>query len=234
MQTASKIFVIAGPSGSGKSTLLKRLFAEYPDTFGFSVSRKTPLNLDMTWNDRSLFSTTTTTDTTRAPRAGEVNGKDYHFVAKDVMEREVADGKFIESATFSGNMYGMFLMMVVVVDLDAYRGKSSSLGTSVKAVEDVVETGKVCMLDIDMQGVQAVKKTNLNPRYICIRPPSLEILEQRLRGRGTEKEEGVLARLEAATRELEYAEQPGVFDRIIVNDDLEAAYKSLKEAIFTQ
>ncbi|CDH57082.1 predicted protein [Lichtheimia corymbifera JMRC:FSU:9682] len=189
MQTASKIFVIAGPSGSGKSTLLKRLFAEYPDTFGFSVSH-----------------------TTRAPRAGEVNGKDYHFVAKDVMEREVADGKFIESATFSGNMYG----------------------TSVKAVEDVVETGKVCMLDIDMQGVQAVKKTNLNPRYICIRPPSLEILEQRLRGRGTEKEEGVLARLEAATRELEYAEQPGVFDRIIVNDDLEAAYKSLKEAIFTQ
>lgn len=70
---------------------------------------------------RSLTFSTTTTDTTRAPRAGEVNGKDYHFVAKDVMEREVADGKFIESATFSGNMYGMFLMMVVMVDLDAYR-----------------------------------------------------------------------------------------------------------------
>ncbi|KAI9323672.1 guanylate kinase [Dichotomocladium elegans] len=189
MQTAAKIFVIAGPSGSGKSTLLKRLFAEYPDTFGFSVSH-----------------------TTRGPRPGEVNGKDYHFVTKETMEEEVAAGKFIESATFSGNMYG----------------------TSIKAVEDVVKAGKVCMLDIDMQGVKLVKKTSLNPRYIFVQPPSLEILEQRLRGRGTEKEEAVQARLQAAKDELAYGAQPGAFDRVIVNDELETAYQKLKDAIFIQ
>ncbi|KAI9336680.1 guanylate kinase [Pilaira anomala] len=187
MQTASKIFVISGPSGSGKSTLLKRLFNEYPSTFGFSISH-----------------------TTRKPRPGELNGKDYHFVEKEDMVKEVAAGKFIESATFSGNMYG----------------------TSIKAVEDVVADGKVCMLDIDMQGVQSVKNTQLNPKYIFVQPPSLDVLEQRLRGRGTEKEEAILARLAASKRELEYGAIPGNYDHVIINDDLEKAYNSLKKAIF--
>ncbi|KAI8967531.1 guanylate kinase [Mycotypha africana] len=187
--TIAKIFVISGPSGSGKSTLLKRLFADYPSTFGFSISH-----------------------TTRKPRPGEVDGKDYHFVEKETMIDEVAQGKFIESATFSGNMYG----------------------TSIKAVEDVVAEGKVCMLDIDMQGVQSVKKTALNPKYIFVQPPSMEILEQRLRGRGTEKEEAVQARLAAAKKELEYGSQPGAYDHIIVNDDLDRAYEQLKKAIFVQ
>jgi guanylate kinase len=88
------------------------------------------------------------------------------------------------------------------------------------------------MLDIDMQGVQSVKNTNLNPKYIFVRPPSVEILEQRLRGRGTEKEEAVLARLAAAKKELEYGAVPGAYDHIIINDDLEKAYSSLKQAIF--
>ncbi|KAF7726675.1 guanylate kinase [Apophysomyces ossiformis] len=189
MQVASKIFVISGPSGSGKSTLLKRLFAEFPDTFGFSVSH-----------------------TTRSPRPGEIDGKDYHFVTKEKMTEEVAAGKFIESATFSGNMYG----------------------TSIKAVEDVVASGKVCMLDIDMQGVQSVKKTELKPRYVFIQPPSFEVLEQRLRSRGTETEEAVKARLEASKNELEYAQLPGSYDRVIVNDDLEKAYEALRDAIFVK
>ncbi|KAI8138161.1 guanylate kinase [Fennellomyces sp. T-0311] len=187
MQTAAKIFVLFGPSGSGKSTLLKRLFAEYPDTFGFSVSH-----------------------TTRKPRAGEVDGKDYHFVEKEVMQTDVAAGKFIESATFNGNMYG----------------------TSIKAVEDVVDQGKTCILDIEIQGVQAVKKSQLKPRYIFVKPPSLEILEQRLRGRGTETEEAVQGRLAIAKGEIEYGETPGNSDRTIVNDDLESAYAQLKDAIF--
>lgn len=88
------------------------------------------------------------------------------------------------------------------------------------------------MLDIDMQGVKSVKATQLNPRYIFVRPPSLEILEQRLRGRGTETEEAVTARLEASKRELEYGETQGAYDRIVVNDDLEKAYNALKDAIF--
>ncbi|KAG1446345.1 hypothetical protein G6F56_009600 [Rhizopus delemar] len=187
MQTAAKIFVISGPSGSGKSTLLKKLFSEYPSTFGFSISH-----------------------TTRKPRPGEVDGKDYHFVEKESMTDEVKAGKFIESATFSGNMYG----------------------TSIKAVEDVVAEGKVCMLDIEMQGVKLVKNTSLNPKYVFIRPPSFEVLEQRLRGRGTEKEEAVLARLSAAKEEMDYASTPGAYDNIIVNDDLDKAYEALKKAIF--
>ncbi|KAI7866988.1 guanylate kinase [Spinellus fusiger] len=187
MQTVSKIFVISGPSGSGKSTLLKRLFSDFPNTFGFSVSH-----------------------TTRKPRPGELDGKDYHFVELSKMVKEVEEGKFIESATFSGNMYG----------------------TSIKAVEDVVETGKVCMLDIDMQGVQSVKQTNLNPHYIFVQPPSMEILENRLRSRGTEAEEAIQARLNASKKELEYAEQKGSYDSLIINDDLNTAYKALTDAIF--
>ncbi|GAB5593809.1 guanylate kinase [Umbelopsis nana] len=186
-KVASQIFVLSGPSGSGKSTLLKKLFAEYPDTFGFSVSH-----------------------TTRQPREGEQNGKDYHFVTKESMIKEVEEGKFIESATFSGNMYG----------------------TSIKAVEDVVARGKVCVLDIDMQGVQAVKKTDLHPRYIFVQPPSLDTLEKRLRGRGTESEDAILRRLAASRQELEYAQQPNAYDRIIINDDLCKAYNELKNAIF--
>ncbi|CAO3592585.1 unnamed protein product [Absidia cylindrospora] len=189
MQTVAKIFVISGPSGSGKSTLLKRLFNDFPGTFGFSVSH-----------------------TTRNPRPKEENGVDYHFVNKELMEREVAEGKFIESATFSGNMYG----------------------TSIKAVKDVVDAGKVCILDIDMQGVKAVKNTDLNPHYIFVQPPSVEILEQRLRGRGTEKEEAVLARLAASKAEMAYAQEPSAYDRIIINDELESAYKDLQTVIFGQ
>ena len=88
------------------------------------------------------------------------------------------------------------------------------------------------MLDIDMQGVQSVKKTQLNPKYIFVQPPNVEILEQRLRGRGTEKEEAVLARLAAAKKELEYGSTPGAYDHIVINDDLENAYGQLKKAIF--
>ncbi|KAI8343030.1 guanylate kinase [Chlamydoabsidia padenii] len=189
MQTVAKIFVISGPSGSGKSTLLKRLFNDFPGTFGFSISH-----------------------TTRGPRPKEENGVDYHFVTKELMVKEIEQGKFIESATFSGNLYG----------------------TSIKAVKDVVESGKVCILDIDMQGVKAVKNTDLNPKYIFIQPPNFDILEQRLRGRGTETEDAVLARLMASKAGMDYAQQPSVYDRIIINDDLETAYKDLQTTIFEQ
>lgn len=106
------------------------------------------------------------------------------------------------------------------------------IGTSIKAVEDVVAHGKVCVLDIDMQGVQSVKKTNLNARYIFVQPPSLDTLEKRLRGRGTETEDAILKRLAASRQELEYAQTPNAYDRIIINDDLCKAYNELKDAIF--
>ena len=168
--------VLCGPSGSGKSTVMKKLMAEYGEYFGFSVSH-----------------------TTRQPRPGEEDGKDYHFVTKEQMQELISAGEFIENATFSGNNYG----------------------TSKASVEDVLTRGKICILDIDVQGVKAVKETDLTPLFVFIKPPSLDTLEERLRSRGTETEESLSKRLGAAAAEMEYGEAEGNFDTIIVNDDLE-------------
>ncbi|CAK9822531.1 Guanylate kinase [Anthophora retusa] len=178
--------VLCGPSGSGKSTLLKKLFEEHPDTFGYSVSH-----------------------TTRAPRPGEENGKHYHFTTVDKMQKQIKEGEFIETAVFSGNMYG----------------------TSKNAVEAVQLAGKVCVLDIEMQGVKQVKQSSLDPLYIFIMPPSIEELERRLRARRTETEDALQSRLSAARLEIEYGEKPGNFDIVIVNDNFSEAYEKLKEFI---
>ncbi|XP_014489521.1 PREDICTED: guanylate kinase isoform X2 [Dinoponera quadriceps] len=179
--------VLCGPSGSGKSTLIKRLFDEYPDTFKFSVSH-----------------------TTRAPRPGEENGTHYHFTDKEKMQEQIKNGEFIESATFSGNLYG----------------------TSKRAVEDVRSLGKVCVLDIDIQGVKQIKRTShLDPLYVFVKPPSIAELERRLKFRNTETEESLERRLSVAKAEMEYGETPGNFDIIIENDDLEKAYETLRSFI---
>ncbi|KAL1986667.1 hypothetical protein VTN96DRAFT_6045 [Rasamsonia emersonii] len=178
--------VVSGPSGTGKSTLLKRLFAEFPDTFGFSVSH-----------------------TTRAPRPGEQNGREYYFTTKEEFLDLVSKNGFIEHAQFGGNYYG----------------------TSVKAVKDIAGKGKICILDIEMEGVKQVKRTDLNARFLFLAPPSLEELERRLRGRGTETEDSMNKRLAQAKNELEYAKQPGAHDKIVVNDDLDRAYAEMRDWI---
>lgn len=180
--------VISGPSGTGKSTLLKKLFAEFPNKFGFSVS-----------------------NTTRTPRAGETNGVDYHFTSVDEFKKLIDENKFIEWAQFSGNYYG----------------------TSIKAVEDVAKTNKVCLLDIDMQGVKSVKASTIDARYLFVAPPSIESLRDRLVGRGTETEDSIAKRIASATGEMEYA-QTGAHDLVIVNDDLEKAYQQFKEFILAE
>lgn len=189
MSNKSKLIVFCGPSGSGKSTLVRRLIEEYPNQLGFSVSH-----------------------TTRRPREGEIDGVHYHFVDSNKMEEEIAKGNFIESATFSGNMYG----------------------TSKAAVENVCEQGKVCVLDIDVQGVKQIKNTCLHPWYIFIKPPSIKSLEQRLRSRKSETEHSLMKRLEVAIREMSYGEMTGNFDFVIVNDDLEHAYGQLKDFLETK
>ncbi|PGH28950.1 guanylate kinase, partial [[Emmonsia] crescens] len=176
--------VISGPSGTGKSTLIKRLFADYPDTFALSVSH-----------------------TTRPPRTGEQDGREYYFTTRDSFQSLIDQGGFIEWAQFSGNYYG----------------------TSTKAVRDVAEKKRICILDIEMEGVKQVKRTSLNARFLFLAPPSLEVLEQRLRNRGTETEDSLSRRLAQAKNELEYAKQPGAHDVVIVNDELETAYEALKD-----
>ncbi|KAJ2060896.1 guanylate kinase [Coemansia sp. S146] len=184
---SKKPIVVFGPSGTGKSTLLKRLFAEYPTEFGFSVS-----------------------NTTRQPRAGEANGIDYHFLTREQFIAAIELKEFIEHAEFSGNMYG----------------------TTVQAVKDVADSGRMCILDIDVQGVKSVKNTDLGARFVFVAPPSEEELERRLRSRGTDDESSILKRLDAAKSELDYGNQEGSCDIKIVNDDLENAYKKLVDFIF--
>ena len=137
-------------------------------------------------------------NTTRAPRPGEENGVHYNFVTVPEMEAAISNGEFIEYAKVHSNYYG----------------------TSVKAVESVMSEGRICILDLDTQGVRSVKASSLDCNYIFIRPPSIQVLEQRLRGRGTETEEKIKLRLENAKQELQYgSEEQGNFDMYVVNND---------------
>lgn len=144
--------------------------------------------------------------TSRGPRPGEEEGVHYHFTAGEQIEEEVKAGKFIEHAIVHGRHYG----------------------TSVAAVETVRNQGKICVLDIDVQGCRTARAKNLVAKYIFIAPPSVEDLETRLRGRGTESDEAIMTRLGNAQMEIDAKDEPGLFDAVIVNDNLEKAYEELK------
>tara|TARA_B100000767_G_scaffold194975_1_gene182009 strand:+ start:226 stop:807 length:582 start_codon:yes stop_codon:yes gene_type:complete len=147
--------------------------------------------------------------TTRAPRPGETDGVHYNFVEKSAMEADIADGKFLEHAHVHENIYG----------------------TSLAAVEAVATKGQVCVLDIDVQGAEIVKKSTLDALFVFIAPPSMEELEKRLRGRGTEKEESIQKRLANAAGEMAKTEVTGFFHLVIINDDLDRAYGVLKTVV---
>jgi guanylate kinase len=159
---------------------------------------------------------TTVSHTTRKPRPGEVEGSAYYFVSRDKFESLIAEGTFIEFAEFNGNLYG----------------------TSKQTVIDQTARGSVVLLDIEMEGVKQLKveqskaDSQINARFVFIKPPSLEALEARLRGRGTEDEESIQRRLAQAITELAYAETAGVHDKIIINDDLDKAFHELEDFIF--
>ncbi|XP_072620081.1 guanylate kinase isoform X5 [Vulpes vulpes] len=135
----------------------------------------------------------------------------YYFVTREVMQRDIAAGDFIEHAEFSGNLYG----------------------TSKAAVRAVQAMNRICVLDVDLQGVRNIKKTDLRPIYIFVQPPSLDVLvgEQRLRQRNTETEESLAKRLAAAQVDMESSKEQGLFDLVIINDNLEKAYRALEEAL---
>lgn len=176
------LFVFSGPSGVGKGTLKAKLFEEFADRIAYSVSA-----------------------TTRGPREGEVDGKDYFFISRQEFERRVKNNEFLEHAEFAGNCYG----------------------TPRTYVEKLLDSGMNVVLEIDVQGALQVMKSMPECVSVFILPPSFEELEHRLRGRGTETEEKVRERLETAKRELPYAPQ---YDYQIVNGgDIEAAYQSLRD-----
>ena len=182
-----KPLVICGPSGVGKSTIIKQLTNEFPHLFGFSVSY-----------------------TTREPRNGEIVEVNYHFITRDDFLVAKERGDFIETAEFSGNMYG----------------------TSKTAVQTIQEKGQICILDLEMQGVEQIKKIQeLDPHYVFISPPNIDELERRLRDRKTETEDSMKKRLTAAKKDLEYVANSKSFDIVIVNDDIDKATQMLKSFI---
>ncbi|KAI2631648.1 guanylate kinase [Xylaria nigripes] len=148
--------------------------------------------------------------TTRGPRPGEAHGVDYFFVQMSEFEDLIAADGFVEHAQFGSNRYG----------------------TSKATIEEQTTKGKVVVLDIEMEGVKQIRKSNIGARFVFVKPPTFEVLEKRLRGRGTETEDSINKRLRQAKNELEYANTPGVHDIIIVNDDLDVAYKELEDFVY--
>ena len=195
MSGSGNLFVLAGPSGVGKTTLEKRLFAELPD-LSYSVSA-----------------------TTRPPRPGERDGKDYLFISPERF-REMRDrGELLEWAEFYGNSYG----------------------TPARPVEEAVRQGKDLLIDVEVEGVaQLRQRFGREAVYILIMPPSFSALKERLSGRGSEDGEALAARLDRA--KMEIARLKSLYeahnkdralgnDYLVVNDDLEKAFQELKAVL---
>ncbi|PIU32411.1 MAG: guanylate kinase [Syntrophobacteraceae bacterium CG07_land_8_20_14_0_80_61_8] len=171
---SGQLWVVSAPSGVGKSTILKAVLEQEPE-LRFSVSR-----------------------TTRAPRPGEVPGRDYHFISRAEFEAGIGAGRFLEWARVHDQFYG----------------------TDRAPIETWLQAGHDVILDIDVQGARQVRAAAPGLLSVFILPPSFAILEQRLRGRGTEAPDQVARRLGVARRELEEVTS---YDYLIVNDRLAEA-----------
>lgn len=173
------LLVVSAPSAGGKGTILRELFRR-EEGLQMSVSA-----------------------TTRQPRPGEVDGKDYYFVSRDTFQQWVDTGSMLEHAEYVGNCYG----------------------TPKGPVEEWLAQGLDVVLEIDVQGGSQIKELAPDCVSVFITPPSMEVLEKRLRERGTEDEETIRKRLAAARQELAFAER---YDYIVVNDQLEDAVEDMR------
>lgn len=176
------LIVMSGFSGAGKGTLMKRMLADYEE-FCFSVSM-----------------------TTRAPREGEVDGKDYFFVDRPAFEKAISEDGFVEYAEYCGNYYG----------------------TPKSYVDKQLKAGKCVILDIEVQGAMQIKEKFPDALMVFVTPPSIEVLIERLRARGTETEEVIQKRIKRAKEE---ALSIGKYEYIVVNDDLDEAVKDMHEMV---
>ena len=170
--------VVTGPSGVGKGTLISALRERFPQ-LQLSVSA-----------------------TTRPPRPGEVDGRDYHFLSPEEFDRRVERGEFLEHATYAGNRYG-------TPRSELERAKESPL-----------------LLEIELQGARQVREQLPDATQVFIAPPSIEALRGRLAGRGSDSPEQIESRLTRALEELEAQQE---FRHVVVNDRLERAVRELAD-----
>lgn len=184
-----KIIVMNGPSGVGKTSLYKRLLQDFEKDIELSVSA-----------------------TTRKPRPGEQNGKDYYFLTPDQFLEKRDAGEFVEWAQVYGNYYG----------------------TLRSEITRITSQGEHILLDIDIQGGENVKKAFPQAILIFILPPSLEELIRRLRDRNTEDEQSFQKRIDTSTREIRFFEEHrALYSYSIINDKLEQAYQDLKKIVLS-
>jgi guanylate kinase len=175
----AKVFVITGPSGVGKGTLISRLLDRVPD-LELSISA-----------------------TTRQPREGEKDGRDYHFLTREEFDRRIEAEDFLEFATYSGNRYG----------------------TLRSEVRRCLEAGRSVVLEIEVQGARQVRAAMRESVQVFIAPPDPAVLRKRLLSRGTDSAEAIDSRLEVAEQELAAQDE---FPHRVVNDDLDRAAAELE------
>lgn len=183
--SSGTLYIISAPSGAGKTSLVKALL-ESTDDIIVSVSH-----------------------TTRAPRSGEVDGKDYHFTDVETFREMIAAGAFLEHAQVFDNFYGT--------------SRSSTL--------DLMGRGIDVILEIDWQGAQQVREKMPEAVSIFILPPSRQELEKRLRGRGTDADEVIARRLGEAVTEMGHYQE---FDYLVFNDDFDTALSELRAIILAR
>jgi len=165
--------------------------------------------LDMLQEDFPSLLKRTVSHTTRGPREGEDHGVHYYFVTKEEFQADIKADKFVEYAEVHGNYYG----------------------TSIDTVEKVIGSGQVCILEVDVQGAESLRKTQLKPYFIFISPPSLEELKNRIIQRGTETPLTLERRLETAKRELDYFNSGAEFHFELKNYDRIKSYHLLRMKI---
>jgi guanylate kinase len=177
-----KVLVITGPSGVGKGTLIAELLKRVPQ-LELSVSA-----------------------TTRGPRQGEIEGRDYHFLAAEEFDRRVEQGAFLEHATYSGHRYG----------------------TLRAEVERRLARGRSVVLEIEVQGARQVRAAMPEAVLIFIAPPDPAALRERLEGRGTDSDDAIERRLRTAELELDAQVE---FPHVVVNDDVQRATDELERLV---